>query len=205
MTSLAVIFVLLFVASLNNRHQEQENTVSQLSETLEEVLESFRQRGVEVQRDKNDPLVLLVIVPERLFNFAFDKADIPPQGADFLQGFMPRLVGEVCKKNLKDRIASIIVEGHADSRGADRANLDRSQQRASAVANESREVLRQTKPLGTGETLSECFKELVSAAGRGSADPVLDSAGMPDPDRSRRVIFKIRVRSDERELTQVAR
>ncbi len=204
MTSLAVIFVLLLVASLNNIRQEQESAVSSLHVILEEVLKGFRKAGVEVQRDERDPLVLLVIVPEHLFRFEFDKADIPPQGIVFLQEFTPKLVGQVCKENLRDKIASMIVEGHADNRGSDKANIDRSLQRASAVFIESLQILEhgpETK--ATDSNLSDCFRGLVSASGRGNAEPILDTKGRPDPDRSRRVIFKIRVRSLEQELTKI--
>ncbi|MEW5980595.1 MAG: OmpA family protein [Acidobacteriota bacterium] len=202
MTSLAVIFVLLLVASLNNIRQEQENAVTSIHVILDEVLAEFRRIGVEVQRDEKDPLVLLVIVPEDLFRFAFDRADIPAQGIVFLQEFAPKLVGQVCKEDLRERISSIIVEGHADYRGTDKANFDRSQQRASAVVIETLQTLGHSN-LSDEARLAECFKDLVSASGRGNAEPILDSEGKPDPDRSRRVIFKIRVRSLEQELTTI--
>lgn len=202
MTSLAVIFILLLVATLNNIRQEQESAVNSLQVILDDVLADFRKVGVEVQRDAKDPLVLLVIVPEDLFRFAFDKADIPPQGSLFLQQFAPKLVGQVCREKLKEKIASVIVEGHADYRGSYKANLDRSQQRASAVVVESAEILKQVKHQA-GADLSECFAGFVSASGRGDAEPVLNGEGKPDADRSRRVIFKIRVRSLEQELTKV--
>ena len=131
MTSLAVIFVLLLVASLNNISQQQREIVGRLQLTLDEVLKDFRKIGVEVKTDPRDPLVLLVIIPEHLFSFEFDKSDIPPAGITFLGEFTPKLVAQVCSDNLKDKIASMIVEGHADNRGTDKANLDRSQQRAS--------------------------------------------------------------------------
>jgi outer membrane protein OmpA-like peptidoglycan-associated protein len=204
MTSLAVIFILLLVASLNNISQQQKNLVGKLQLTLDEVLKDFKKVGVEVKTDPHDPLVLLVIVPEHLFNFAFDKADIPPQGIEFLQQFTPRLMAQVCSPTLRDKIASVVVEGHADTRGSDKANLDRSQQRASAVVIESLQILEgpaETSKAGNG--LPGCFKSLVSASGRGDADPILDASGRPDPDRSRRVIFKIRIRSIEQELTEV--
>jgi outer membrane protein OmpA-like peptidoglycan-associated protein len=203
MTSLAVIFVLLLAASLNNIRQEQESTVTSLRIILEKVLADFKKVGVEVHRDERDPLVLLVIVPENLFRFAFANADIPPGGLEFLKEFSPRLVEKVCSEELRDKIASIIVEGHADDRGSDKGNLDWSQQRSSAVVMESLLVIKQAEATGVGMGLSDCFKHMVSASGRGNAEPILDSEGHPDPDRSRRVIFKIRVRSFEQELTQV--
>ena len=53
--------------------------------------------------------------------------------------------------------------------------------------------------------LHGCALSLISASGRGSADPVLVD-GVEDKARSRRVIFKIRVRSIEQKgLVEVLR
>ena len=41
------------------------------------------------------------------------------------------------------------------------------------------------------------FLHLLSASGRGNAEPVTDRAGMENAPSSRRVVFKIRVRSIE--------
>src|SRR5262249_8290889 len=130
--------------------------------------------------------------------FAFDKADLPAEGVRFLQEFTPKFAGAVCRDEVKTTIASILVEGHADNVGSDKANLERSQQRASAVTNESLEILKQTD----GPYLGDCFKDLVSASGRGNAEPMRDSNGRSDRERSRRVVFKIRIRSLEQELVR---
>lgn len=203
MTSLAVIFVLLLVASLNNISQQQKDLVGRVQLTLDEVLKEFKKKGVEVKTDPRDPLVLLVIIPEHLFNFEFDKADIQPQGIEFLQDFTPKLAGQVCSDNLREKISSIIVEGHADKRGTDKANLEISLRRASAVATDSLDVLKRAPEAGAEKAdLAGCLRALVSASGRGSEDPVLGSDGKPDADKSRRVIFKIRIRSLEQELAR---
>jgi outer membrane protein OmpA-like peptidoglycan-associated protein len=198
MTSLAVIFVLLLVASLNNIGRGGD-TVKDLQKLLMTLLKEFQPAGVDVKVDPKDPLTLLVIVPEDLFRFEFDKADIPDVGNRLLEKFAPKLVEGVCDPKLKDKIASIVVEGHSDYRGTDKANLDISQQRASAVVIRSLDMLR----LKGDQNLSVCFKDLVSASGRGDAEPVLDANNRPDPNRSRRVIFKIRARSVEQELTKI--
>jgi hypothetical protein len=45
--------------------------------------------------------------------------------------------------------------------------------------------------------LRACFLNFLSASGRGSAEPILDQEGREDMASSRRVVFKIRVRSLE--------
>jgi hypothetical protein len=45
-----------------------------------------------------------------------------------------------------------------------------------------------------------CFLDLISATGRGSVEPLLDEGGFENLARSRRVVFKIRVRSLEQKV-----
>src|SRR5215467_13714991 len=84
MTSLAVIFILLFVSSLNNRGKERQTKLVQnqrlVVEELSKGLADFRSRGVLVEPDPRDPLIVRIITPERLLNFELNKADIPPGG-----------------------------------------------------------------------------------------------------------------------------
>jgi len=80
MTSLAVIFILLLVAMMNNTYQEAENTKSQILSRLEKALRIFQKQGVKVTRDPKDPLVLLVYVPEELLRFEQGLWEIPENG-----------------------------------------------------------------------------------------------------------------------------
>ena len=61
MTSLAVIFILLLVAMLNNALQQTKGTKSQVLSKLDVSLKDFQKQGVEVQTDPKDPLGLLVV------------------------------------------------------------------------------------------------------------------------------------------------
>src|SRR4051812_3848580 len=94
MTSLAVIFILLLVASLNNAQQESEMTRSDIRAELREKLQEFR--DIKVEDDPKDPLSLWVLVPQNLLGFPFGKYEIPPQGMLFLQGFVPKLAETTC-------------------------------------------------------------------------------------------------------------
>src|SRR5437016_10123862 len=82
MTSLAVIFILLLVATLNNARQEVEGSKSEVLARLTKALIKFREKGVYVQADPKDPLVLLVVVPEDLLNFPVGRSEIPTLGVD---------------------------------------------------------------------------------------------------------------------------
>ena len=233
MTSLAVIFILLLVASHNNEQQELEaqhddlasqqevlartqaaldearrelaeakektgTTRTQILVALQKALESFRAEGVRAETDPRDPLGLLVIVPEDLLKFAVDDAKIPPAGVRFLNRFIPTLALTVCSDNFRGEISAIVIEGHTDSSGTDAINLPLSQARSMAVVRESLNVLSKI----TSERA--CFLTFLSASGRGSSEPIITAGGIEDRDRSRRVEFKIRVRSLEQRQVQEA-
>jgi hypothetical protein len=71
------------------------------------------------------------------------------------------------------------------------------------VVRESLNVLSKTiSDPGVPPTLRACFLAFLSASGRGSSEPVLNALGNEDRDRSRRVEFKIRVRSLEQRQVQ---
>jgi outer membrane protein OmpA-like peptidoglycan-associated protein len=195
MTSLAVIFILLLVAMLNNALQQTKGTKSQVLSKFDETLKDFQKQGVEVQTDPKDPLGLLVVVPEGLLKFAQGKAEIPAGGREFVQEFIPRFVDTACSPDIRAGISSIVVEGHASSEGDEKLNLKLSQERSIAVVRESLDVL----DSGRGENSAanhKCFVDFVSATGRGSAEPVT-VVGQEDRSQSRRVVFKIRVKSLE--------
>jgi outer membrane protein OmpA-like peptidoglycan-associated protein len=199
MTSLMVIFVLLLVATLNNASAEGENTRNLILDRLKIDLQDFARQGVRVEKDPSDPLGLLVLVPEGLLNFAIDKTDIPEGGVTFLSDFSPRLARTACSERYRKEISSIVVEGHTDSSGTDEHNLQLSQERSLAVVQRTLEILGQSGPEDRA-----CFLDFLSANGRGSKEPILDASGKEDRDRSRRVVFKIRVRSlEQREFRTI--
>ena len=195
MTSLAVIFVLLLVAMLNNALQQTKGTKSQVLSRFEDALKDFQKEGVQVTSDPKDPLGLLVVVPEGLLKFEQGKSEIPSSGKEFVQEFIPKFVATACSPEIKPGINSIVVEGHASSEGDERLNLRLSQARSISVVQDSLDVL--DDPAGGNSPESHrCFVDFVSATGRGSAEPV-EVTGKEDRSLSRRVVFKIRVKSLE--------
>ena len=195
MTSLAVIFILLLVAMLNNALQQTKGTKSQVASRFEETLKDFQKQGVEVQSDPKDPLGLLVVVPEGLLKFEQGQAEILASGKEFVQEFIPKFVATACSTEMRAGISSIVVEGHASSEGDDARNLRLSQARSIAVVQDSLDVIDGAEN-GDSSANHKCFVDFVSATGRGSAEPVKVS-GVEDKSLSRRVVFKIRVKSLE--------
>ena len=193
MTSLAVIFILLLCASLNNAQREGETTRNSILAEVQKELKNFVSGGIEVRSDPKDPLGLLVLVPEDLLAFPLDRADISAGGAAFLRAFVPTLARTVCSPRFAREINSIVVEGHTDSSGTAQHNWDLSQKRSMSVVRTSLSVL------GTRDMDEErsAFLRLLSASGRGSAELVNGPTGEENAAMSRRVVFKIRVRSFE--------
>ncbi|MGA8735975.1 MAG: OmpA family protein [Terriglobales bacterium] len=198
MTSLMVIFILLLVATWHNAAAKVENTRNLILDKLSRDLQEFAQKGVSVEKDPADPLGLLVIVPTGLLNFNKDSSELPDAGNDFLLQFTPRLAATACNDTYKREISSIVVEGHTDTDGTDEINLPLSQRRALSVVQKTLDILGRGEP-----TQKQCFLDFLSANGRGSKDWLKDANGKEDKPRSRRVVFKIRVRSFEPQLIQI--
>ena len=200
MTSLAVIFILLLVATLNNAQQKGETTrnaiLQKLLERLQAEVDEYKERGFEVKNDPKDPLGLIVVVPDGLLNFQVNRSEIPAPGIEFLQKIIPKMATTLCSEEFRQEMESIVIEGHTDSTGSDERNLPLSQERSLRVVQESLRIL------NAGSQDRSCFLELLSATGRGSVDRILDQEGKEDMNRSRRVIFKIRVRSLERRIVK---
>ena len=193
MTSLAVIFILLLCASLNNAHEESQTTRNSALVEMRSALKEFVSGGIEVKTDPLDPLGLLVLVPEDLLAFELDRADISPAGDAFLRVFIPKLSAVVCSPRFSQEVNSIIVEGHTDSSGTARHNWDLSQKRSMSVVRASLDILDD----GGMRKEKTAFLRLLSATGRGSAELVKDASGEENTRMSRRVIFKLRFRSIE--------
>lgn len=191
MTSLAVIFILLLVATLNNAQQGGVDIRNAILDRLRAELHLFAKEGVQVTADPRDPLALLVIVPEGLLNFEVAKSDVPAGGTEFLHRFIPRFARVMSDAEIRSQVNAIVVEGHTDSRGSEETNLKLSQDRSLAVVLESMAVL------SDDPVAREGFVKLLSATGRGKADLILRDDDTEDSDRSRRVVFKIRLRSLE--------
>lgn len=199
MTSLAVIFILLFVSSLNNQGEERANrkreTQNIVVKDVGERLDRFKVRGVRVEPDERDPLIVRIITPEHLLRFGLDQSTIPAGGAEFLTDFAPALVEALSIQAGKGIVASLVVEGHTDKTGTDAHNLQLSQERATAVSLRMLDILDRQR-----QDLKVLFMHLQSTAGRGSAEPMHEgaAAGPGETDeQNRRVVFKVRLRSPE--------
>jgi chemotaxis protein MotB len=195
MTSLMVIFVLLLVVFMQKRASADKMITDTLLERLKYQLKGgFKDN---IKTDQRDPFTILVIVPNDLMTFESGDFKLKVEGRTFIDREIPNLAQIVCSDEFRQNVDSIVVEGHTDqhpfressAEDSQGKNLKLSQDRSIQVVQYSLNALR-------GKAEYDCFLEKLSASGRGEQD--LEDT----PERSRRVIFKIRVKaksSDEAE------
>lgn len=192
MTSLAMIFILLFAAFITQTSSEAQSELQEHKQDVQTTLRDHLGRlGLSLDADPRDPLTLLIVVPENRLTFEFGKSTITPQADRFLEEAMPFYAAALCGL-LRDKIDSLAIQGHTDDRGDDAYNLKLSQERSLAVMVKGLEVIEAHVP-----SVYQCFQEITSASGRGRQDLVYEADNRVNREKSRRVIFKIRLRSTE--------
>ncbi|MGC3975045.1 MAG: OmpA family protein [Nitrospira sp.] len=215
MTSLAVIFILLFSAYVTKVSETEpqtkvkapvqapeRNVAKSTTEDMKGLLRDHFQRfDLSLDADPADPNVVRIVVPDALLNFEFGKGSLSSVADQFLVDAMPTYAALLCGA-MRDRIDSLVIEGHTDDRGSDIYNLKLSQERSLNVMVKGLEVIKDSAPWAY-----RCFHEKTSASGRGRQDLVVDQSLALDRDKSRRVVFKIRLRSGDRpgEMSQAMR
>jgi len=193
MTSIAVIFVLLFLFFAQEQRNKAEETKDTVTELLEALENEFGKLEIDLARRKGDPLTLEVTLPEgygNSLNFAQNDSTLLPPGREMLDLIVPKLLRILCSEAFRDRMDSVVIEGHSSREGKEWRNVELSAQRATAVLLYS---------LSTTQEVGErhCLQGLVTASGRGAWHPKISESGEEDPEASRRVVFRMRVKSLE--------
>ena len=201
MTSLAIIFILLLAASLapsSDTDEPRAETTPAPSPSIvvtpdirSELHDHLQQFGLSMDDDPHDPLLMRIVIPDDLLNFEFGQSTLTNSADRFLQEMMPRYASVLCG-SLRNHVDSVVIEGHTDDLGQDAVNLRLSQERSFRVMVKGLDVIERDAPAA-----AVCFQRITSASGRGKQDLVYDSSTGIDRGRSRRVVFKIRLRSDE--------
>jgi len=195
MASLMVIFILLFVATLSNAAKRRETTTEQLLGALKSALAVGGMDAGRIHKDDHDPYAVVIVMPEDLL-FDRGKSIVEQKGRAYLSRMVPVLSSIVCSGELRNKVASVVVEGHTDNvwsgatpDGADgpQLNLELSQKR-------SMDVVRWSLGALMAGSERDCFRTLLSASGRGQEELLPDMLG--DDPRQRRVVFKIRTQQD---------
>ncbi|MEX0828801.1 MAG: OmpA family protein [Nitrospirales bacterium] len=194
MTSLVMVFILLFVAFITQSSSGAQSELQAHKDDVQAALRDHLSRlGLSLEADPRDPLTLMIVVPENLLTFEFGQSRLSAQADRFLQEAMPFYAAAVCGP-LRATIDSLAIQGHTDDRGGDAYNLQLSQERSLAVMVKGLEVIQAQTP-----SAYQCFQEMTSASGRGRQELIYDHDDRVNREKSRRVIFKIRLRSTEQQ------
>lgn len=214
MTSLAVIFILLFSAYVTKVSETEsqakvpvpipapERKVARTTtDDIKGLLRDHFQRfDLSLDADPTDPNVVRIVVPEALLNFEFGRGALSSVADRFLADAMPTYAALLCGA-MRDQIDSLVIEGHTDDRGSDIYN----------EVEPTAFVECDGEGVGSHQDSApwayRCFHEKTSASGRGRQDLVMDESRGLDRDKSRRVVFKIRLRptAQQTEMKQAMR
>ncbi|MBQ7954897.1 MAG: OmpA family protein [Lachnospiraceae bacterium] len=130
--------------------------------------------------------------------FAFDSAELNTASKASLKEVIPKYLDVLLQDQYREYIAEIIIEGHTDTNGSYKANMQLSYDRASAVANfclDEKNGLTKSK---IGQ-----LQSLLTVNGRSYSDPVYkigangQKTNQVDMAASRRVEIKFRLKEDE--------
>ncbi|HJU04648.1 MAG TPA: OmpA family protein [Nitrospiraceae bacterium] len=200
MTSLAVVFILLLTVYITRSAKAESHAQDQKANIKAVLHDRFSRFGLSLDTDPRDPLAILMVVPDNMVNFEFGKSALPATASAFLEETMPFYASVVCGP-LRESIDSVVIEGHTDDFGSDTLNLKLSQDRSFSVMVKALEIIQTAQP-----SASQCFQQVTSASGRGKQDLIYEDGQVPNREKSRRVVFKIRLRSIEqrRPLADIA-
>lgn len=193
MAGLLLIFVLLLsfvMLRLENLMEEKRRELELLDDRerikkllISRLLQELSEFDVEV-----DPDTGVIRITEGIL-FDFGKDELKQAGKAFLRQFTPKYVGILLSDPLvKEHIAQVIIEGHADNVGGYEYNLSLSLRRAKSVA-----AYLFTKEFGTFRYADD-LKKLLSANGRSFVQPIAPNDVAEGRAQNRRVEFQFRLR-----------
>lgn len=201
MAGLLFIFVLLLSATML-RVQEKADKEAEITREYDKVK---TQLYIDLEEEFKDSLKTWNAVidstelsvrfqePSTLFDFA--KSDLKPKFTAILDDFFPRYIKLLTQDKYKDNIEEIRIEGHTDSYGGYFSNMELSQDRTRSVLQYCFSLLNDEEQIWS--------KTKITANGLSSSH-LITVNGKEDPDRSRRVEFRIRTNAEQK-LEEIAK
>ena len=126
--------------------------------------------------------------------FRYNSATLTSESRKTLKEIIPMYLDVLLQEQFRGYIAEIIIEGHTDTDGGYRSNMELSYERANAVAGFCLDARN-----GLDDTKIEQLQELLTVNGKSWSKPVYKngSGGEVDMAASRRVEIKFRLKEDE--------
>jgi len=189
MSALLLIFILLLSGTLlklaeqQELNQDQLDLISEQQKAKRSIIEQLKGEMSEFDIEV-DPKTGVIRIKESIL-FDFGKSGLKPIGIDFLNKFIPKYTKILLeKKEIREQIGQIIIEGHTDNIGSYTNNLLLSLERANSVAS-----IIFTENFTEFKYKKE-FKERLSVNGRSFINPILDNLTKENRQKNRRVEFK---------------
>lgn len=126
--------------------------------------------------------------------FRYNSATLTAESRKTLKEIIPMYLEVLLQDQFRSYIAEIIIEGHTDTDGGYRSNMELSYERANAVAGFCLD-----KKNGLSETKIDQLQELLTVNGKSWSNPVYKNGSTEEVDMaaSRRVEIKFRLKEDE--------
>ncbi|EFM21229.1 type II Zorya anti-phage system protein ZorB2 [Pantoea sp. aB] len=122
--------------------------------------------------------------------FGLGSSELKPKFKEILNDFFPRYLRVL--DQYKQHITEVRIEGHTSTDWTGAANQDVAYFNNMELSQgRTRAVLQYVYSLKESETHQKWVKSKFAAVGYSSSHPILDAAEKEDPNRSRRVTFKV--------------
>ena len=201
MISLALIFMLLLASvMLKIKNQEESDKAASgktRQELVTELTDILHTKKIEVKKDIEDPLSLVIVVGEDAETLKFKQGEhsLDINDKNFLKTIMPEIMNILYKESFRNNIDTIRIEGYTNDDGDDWLNLELSQKRALSVLSYTlSSEIKMAEDYATNMAIKQFIIDKASINGRGE---IKNENNEVDKNKSRRVEIKIKIKSQE--------
>ncbi|MBR6664476.1 MAG: OmpA family protein [Lachnospiraceae bacterium] len=174
-------------AELSYTKTELKNIVGIRTDIIGELQSKFNNSSMRV-----DPVNGSITFSSDVL-FDYGKSTLTDSSKDALKEIIPIYLNVLLQDAYKDYIAEIIIEGHTDTSGTYKTNMELSTERAMAVAQFCLD-----KKNGLNEKQISRLQTMLTVNGRSFSSPVYKAnSQVIDMEASRRVEIKFRLKEDE--------
>ncbi|MBQ9140773.1 MAG: OmpA family protein [Lachnospiraceae bacterium] len=174
-------------AELSFTKTELQNIVGIRTDIIGELQSKFNNSNMKVDPQNGS----ITFSSDVLFEYG--KATLTKESQATLKEIIPIYLDVLLQDTYKDYIAEIIIEGHTDTSGSYKMNMELSSERAASVAQFCLD-----EKNGLNEAQIAKLQNLLTVNGRAYSDPVyIENTSDINMDASRRVEIKFRLKEDE--------
>ena len=190
MAGLMMVFMFISIAYMHYVRIEKEK-IKEVAVAYENAqLQLYNALDIEFAKDLQDwdaeidkqTLEVRFKSPDVLFGLG--STELKPKFKLILDDFFPRYLKVL--DNYQEHITEVRIEGHTSTDWTGTTNPD-----IAYFNNMARAVLQYVYDIKNIATHQQWVKSKFAAVGYSSAHPILDKTGKEDPNRSRRVTFKV--------------